>query len=113
MTTAAVTSDHPVPPDNLAFSLPIHRSVPLSQKRSMLEKGIDVLSSFSGDDELSLTQIAHRAGLPVPTAHRLVAELLANGLLERVGRDLRLGRRLGALGACVPHQRRLRETALP
>lgn len=124
MPTAAFVSDHatvafresvchPTPQHELASAVPLPRSAPALQKRSMLEKGIDVLSSFSGDDVLSLTQIAHRTGLPVPTAHRLVAELLANGLLERVGRDLRLGRRLGALGACVPHQRRLRETALP
>jgi DNA-binding IclR family transcriptional regulator len=32
---------------------------------------------------LALTELAHRAGIPVPTAHRLAAELVAGGALAR------------------------------
>ncbi|WP_181798137.1 helix-turn-helix domain-containing protein, partial [Streptomyces sp. WELS2] len=48
---------------------------------------------------LRLTEIAHRTGLPVPTALRMVRELVAWGGLER-GADgsYRLGTRIRTLG---------------
>ncbi|MFF9584304.1 IclR family transcriptional regulator [Streptomyces achromogenes] len=63
---------------------------------------------------LRLTEIARRTGLPVPTALRMVRELVAWGGLER-GADgsYRLGTRIRTLGAAAPCPRGLLDTALP
>ena len=54
---------------------------------------------------LTLTELAHRAELPVPTAHRLVSELVAWGALARTSSgDYVIGRRLWDLGLLAPHQ---------
>ncbi|MFZ4301565.1 IclR family transcriptional regulator [Streptomyces cinereoruber] len=67
-----------------------------------------------GPVALRLTDIAARTGLPVPTALRMVRELVAWGGLER-GADgtYRLGLRLRALGAAAPCPRGLLDAALP
>jgi len=63
---------------------------------------------------LSLTQIAERAGLARPTAHRLIAELVAWGALRRDTRgNYVVGRRLWDLGLLAPVQTGLREAASP
>ena len=58
------------------------------------------------DDEhrrLTLSQLAERAGLPVPTAHRLVGELVAWGALSRTASgEYVVGRRLWAVGLLAP-----------
>jgi DNA-binding IclR family transcriptional regulator len=63
---------------------------------------------------LSLTEVAERAGLARPTAHRLLGELAAWGALRRdeEGRYV-VGRRLWDLGLLAPVQTGLRETASP
>lgn len=82
--------------------------------RSMLTRGLAILSVFrTGDTELTLAELSRRAGLPKPTAHRLVAELVERGVLERGVRGVRLGQQLFALGSRVPRQRLLREAAAP
>ena len=63
---------------------------------------------------LTLTELASRSGLPVPTAHRLVAELVAWGALARSpSGDYVVGRRLWDLGLLAPVQTGLRELASP
>lgn len=63
---------------------------------------------------LSLTQLATRAGLARPTAHRLIRELVAWGALRRDARgDYVVGRRLWDLGLLAPVQTGLREAAAP
>ena len=55
-----------------------------SETRSGAERVAALLYAF--DDRhriLTLTALAHRAGLPVSTAHRLVGDLTAKGLLVR------------------------------
>ncbi len=77
-------------------------------------RGLSVLDAFRPDDtELSLTQIAQRVNLPKSTAHRLVADLVVWGGLERTETGLRLGMRLFELGRFVPVQRELAEVARP
>ncbi len=77
-----------------------------------------VLALLGAFDErhprLTLTEVATRAGLPVPTAHRLVGELVAWGALARtpVG-DYVVGRRMWDLGLLAPVQSGLRELASP
>jgi DNA-binding IclR family transcriptional regulator len=63
---------------------------------------------------LSLTELAARADLPVPTAHRLVGELAAWGALARTSSgDYVVGRRLWDVGLLAPVQAGLVETASP
>src|SRR6185436_1666453 len=61
---------------------------------------------------LTLTEIAHRAGLPLTTAHRLVGELARWGALER-GPDgrYRVGLRLWEVATLAPRGLGLREAA--
>jgi DNA-binding IclR family transcriptional regulator len=51
--------------------------------RSVTSKVISILLTFTDGSSQSLTEIARLAGLPISTAHRLVNELVAWGLLER------------------------------
>ena len=74
-----------------------------------------VLAAFDGRHRaLTLTELAARAGLPVPTAHRLVAELVAGDALTRLpdGRYA-VGRLLWEAGLLAPVAGRLRQVAEP
>ena len=77
-----------------------------------------VLALLAAYDEehrrLTLTELAERAGLPVPTAHRLVGELVAWGALSRdtAGRYV-VGRRLWDVAMLAPVQTGLRQLASP
>jgi DNA-binding IclR family transcriptional regulator len=63
---------------------------------------------------LSLTELAARAELPLPTAHRLVAELVAWGALAKTSSgQYVVGRRLWDIGLLAPMQAGLLETASP
>lgn len=63
---------------------------------------------------LTLTELAARAGLALPTAHRLVAELVAWGALVRAADgSYVVGRRLWNLGMLAPVQSGLRDLASP
>jgi DNA-binding IclR family transcriptional regulator len=63
---------------------------------------------------LTLSELAHRAGLPVATAHRLAAELVAGGALQRRddGRYF-VGRLVWSAGLLAPVEGRLRQVAEP
>lgn len=83
--------------------------------RSVAGRVLGVLGAFDGEREsLRLAEIARSAGLPAPTALRMVRELVAWGGLERQ-RDgsYRLGRRMWSLGVLAPCLRRIRELAQP
>ena len=77
-----------------------------------------VLALLSAFDEahraLGLSELARLAGLPTPTAHRLVAELVAAGFLTRQsdGRYV-VGRRMWDIGLLAPVQSGLRQLASP
>ena len=72
--------------------------------RSVLDRALAVLGSFSDErPEQTLGQIVAATGLAAATAHRLVAELVAWGALERPGRGrYRIGIRLWQIGALAP-----------
>lgn len=62
----------------------------------------------------SPSAIARRAGLPISTTHRLVAQLVEEGMLERDGDgDVRIGIRLWELTTRGSHALRLRQIAMP
>ncbi|QEU77761.1 IclR family transcriptional regulator [Streptomyces subrutilus] len=80
----------------------------------MLARGLSVLRCFRpGEPELQLSEIARRADMPKATAHRIISELVEEGMLERGEKGLRLGVALFMLGARVPRQLKLRSLAFP
>lgn len=81
----------------------------------MVSRALGVLGAFDEDHRrLTLTQLARRADLPVPTVHRLVGELTAHGALARTpSGEYVVGRRLWSLGLLAPVQTGLREVASP
>lgn len=63
---------------------------------------------------LTLTEMARRADLPVPTAHRLISELEEWGALARLSSgQYVVGSRIWDLGLLAPIQTDLREVASP
>ena len=78
-------------------------------------KALAVLSTFGRDHaQLTLSQIARRTGLPLSTAHRIVAELADWGALERDDEGRwHIGLRLWEVGSLCPRGQILREVALP
>ncbi|HEY6790317.1 MAG TPA: IclR family transcriptional regulator [Trebonia sp.] len=74
-----------------------------------------ILSAFTPDRPcLALTELARRSGLPLTTAHRLIATLLEAGLLERDGAGCyHIGLRLWEVASLMPYNRGLRDVALP
>lgn len=81
-----------------------------------VRRAIDLLFAFERQDvELSLTELAQRAGLEAASAHRLVATLVDAGLLQqsRSRGGYRLGSRLLELGFSVLDQIEVRRIAVP
>ncbi|MCW2901870.1 MAG: IclR family transcriptional regulator [Streptosporangiaceae bacterium] len=78
-------------------------------------KVMAILEAFApGDIGLTLTEVCRRAGLPLATGHRLVAELAGGGFLERqVDGTYRVGMRLWRIGVQASVASALRELALP
>lgn len=82
---------------------------------SMIERVVRVLDAFKGaDGSLTTSEIARRTGIPVPSAHRIVTELVELGVLHRdADRRVRVGMRLWEIAARSSGTLTLRETALP
>jgi DNA-binding IclR family transcriptional regulator len=83
--------------------------------RSLAGKALDVLGAFRADrPRLTLSGISRCSGLPLTTAHRVVAELTAWGALER-DQDgaYHIGLRLWEVASLAPRGVALREVALP
>ncbi|WP_307217346.1 IclR family transcriptional regulator [Microbacterium sp. SORGH_AS_0888] len=81
----------------------------------MLQRIMRLLSAFDEDaPELTAAQLAARSGLPLSTVHRLLAQLVAEGVVGRAGSyGYTVGARLWEIGELSPIALRLRETALP
>ncbi|WP_105566188.1 IclR family transcriptional regulator [Microbacterium halophytorum] len=84
-----------------------------SEGKSALARQLAVLDAFDPlHPFLTLSEIARAADLPVSTAHRIVNELVREGLLERhLERSYRLGVRLWEYAARTPGAVGLREVA--
>lgn len=82
---------------------------------SSLARAVRVLEAFTPDEpELSVSEIARRAALPVATASRLVGQLTEHGLLDPgPDRRVRIGMRMWELAARASPTRSLRDAAMP
>lgn len=81
---------------------------------NMLEKAVSVLDCFQeAGGSYRLAELTVRTGLSKTTVHRLAADLVRLGLLERSGDRYQLGGKLFELGTLVPRRLDLRESALP
>lgn len=82
---------------------------------SVVTRVVRVLETFSARRTVqTASEIGRRAGLPVSTAHRIVEDLVATGVLERdEDRRVRLGLRLWELALRGSTALRLRQAALP
>jgi len=82
---------------------------------TVTSRTLALLGAFDGKHRrLSLTEMARRAQVPVPTAHRLVGELEAWGAISRQpSGEYVVGRRLWDVGLLAPVQTGLRELASP
>lgn len=74
-----------------------------------------MLETFTPDrTSQTAAEIGRRAGLPPSTAHRIVGDLVASGLLERGGEGrIRVGVRLWELATRASLPLRVRQAALP
>ncbi len=81
----------------------------------MIGRVFAILGAFGpGDARLTLSQISRRTGLALSTTHRLAAELVRCGGLEREREGTyRIGVRLWEIGSLAPVRGSLRELALP
>lgn len=82
---------------------------------SVIDRVVRLISAFPGNPGgLQLSELAHRAGLPLTTTHRLVRQLAAHGLLEtETGGTVRLGVRLWEMVNRNSPTLALRQVALP
>jgi DNA-binding IclR family transcriptional regulator len=83
--------------------------------RSVTNKVLALLEAFTPEaPELTLSELARRAEVSVPTAHRRALELVGWGALER-GADGRfhIGLRLWEIASLAPRGLGLREAAMP
>jgi DNA-binding IclR family transcriptional regulator len=82
---------------------------------TVTSRALALVAAFDEEHRrLTLTELAARAGLPVPTAHRLLGELVEWGALARTAAgDYVVGRRLWDVGLLAPLQAGLVEVASP
>lgn len=81
----------------------------------VLPRALRLLDAFQpARTVLTLSQLAAHAGLPLSTAHRMVADLCAWGALDRDGEGrYSIGLRVRQLAALAPRGNLLREMCLP
>jgi DNA-binding IclR family transcriptional regulator len=82
---------------------------------TVVSRAVALLTAFDETHpRLTLTELARRAGLPLPTAHRLAGELARLGALSRTpSGEYVVGRTLWRIGLLAPMQTGLREVAAP
>jgi DNA-binding IclR family transcriptional regulator len=82
---------------------------------SVLARGLKLLGAFTERrTTMTLSELARHSGLPLSTAHRLLADLVEWGAVERTDSGCyRVGLRLWELGSLAPRSQGLRERALP
>lgn len=82
---------------------------------SLTDRSLEVLATFTPDHPTrTLQEVSRESGLPLTTTHRIVADLVAWGALERTrGGRLQVGLRLWEVASLAPRGLGLREVSLP
>lgn len=81
---------------------------------TVLGKTVAVLQAFEASDPtLTLAELRRRTGIARSTLHRLLADLVGVGLLDKVAESYRLSQLVFELGMLASIQRRLIEVATP
>src|SRR2546428_413380 len=80
---------------------------------SVLGRVVALLEALGATDDITVADLVRRVGLPKTTVHRIVADLVRYGLIERTGGTVSLGIHLFELGCRVPAYHRLRQLTLP
>ena len=85
--------------------------------RAAVDKAVSLLLAFGDQSStgVGVSELARRADLSKSTAFRVLGMLERNGVVERVGRQYRLGARLDQLGRDVysPQHDRVRDLLIP
>jgi len=85
--------------------------------RATVDKAVCLLTVFGGQASsgVGVSELARRSGLSKSTAFRVLGMLERNGVVERVGRQYRLGQRLHDLGRHVysPEHDQIRDLLIP
>lgn len=86
-----------------------------ASRDSVVDRIVRLISAFpEGPGVLQLSELAQRSGLPLTTAHRLVHQLAAHGLLQvEPGGSVQLGLRLWELVNRTSPALALRQAAMP
>lgn len=84
-------------------------------KRSVMGRVFEILDCFASDEpEQTVASLCKVTGLPPATVHRMLANMLEWGAVERTARGrYQLGFRLWRLGWGVPEARTMRDIARP
>ncbi|WP_198047589.1 IclR family transcriptional regulator [Kutzneria sp. 744] len=93
----------------------MRRGRPAGPTGSVVRRAFRLLDAFDAQRRaLTLSEIARRSDMPLPTVHRLLRDLCALGAVERGDDGLfRIGLRLWEIGSLAPRGQGLRERALP
>lgn len=85
--------------------------------RAAVDKALSLLMCFGEQAAtgVGVSELARRSGLSKSTAFRVLSLLERNGVVERIGREYRLGARLHELGRAVysPEHDRIRDQLIP
>jgi hypothetical protein len=79
--------------------------------RSVIGAAFELLDHVGALEPVRLIDLAEATGIPGPTVHRLLKQLIEVGAVRREGTRYRLGASLLGLGARVTPERRLRAVA--
>ncbi|MDO8382590.1 MAG: IclR family transcriptional regulator [Microbacterium sp.] len=93
----------------------VHAAMKDAAGTTILGRAVEILDCFDArSPTLSASDIGRRSGIPMPTAHRIITQMVSLGLLERTERKkLRVGMRLWELASRAQRLLALREVARP
>jgi DNA-binding IclR family transcriptional regulator len=102
-------------PPRLRAATEAHPAAKRTETGSVIRRAVQLLEAFTPErPTMTLSQLANRTGLPLTTTHRLLAELVGCGLLEKApDRSFGIGLRLWEIASLAPRGLGLREVALP